>query len=663
MTPRSAFQRKLIYLAVLVGLMLPLAWLGMPASSRSEGGTLAVLRKKYQLNHESLGSLDPTSETVRLSALGLRGLATALLWQKADDFRKKEDWSNLMATIDTIVKLQPHYISVWRYQGWNVAYNISVEWDDYRDRYYWVMRGVHFLENGTRVNQNDPSLLYDTGWTLTHKIGRADEHVFFRQLFQKDPDFHPPSRPFRERDNWLVGKEYYRRSEKENDKGLRRFRGTAPVIYHSTPALANYYYAMAIQSEGQLDERATQAWDTAYREWAGTGQQPLSLGERLFDSYEGPHRLNDYESVRATVDRERAQLDELVPGARAKLAADKLATLTPNEARLLNTPEDQFTQTEEYQIKDAAQHKTLVTDAEIAALAAPDKKAQSQKLVQSIQHNLEAMHWINSDRGIVNFNYWRTRARSEQTRSALAARRAMYLGQTAFAAAELEKARDEFEDGLEYWRVVLDDFPALRNDVMTADELLGHAERYRYSVLQNLEQKPELPKGYGFVSNSEVLDWERFARWLLDQSQAPPDSPGSRIWETLSRSSRKSLERSPMNPGKDLDEYEQGEILFAINSILQRTDCQQKFFPEVMPSADEEKVLQKFREAEKTGLFAGLPRRELRLVNRKLLERALPELIRPARPIFALQDLMDRHPSIAQYKHLTNQPRITPAVP
>ncbi len=32
------------------------------------------------------------------------------------------------ATTESVILLQPHYIQVWRYLGWNLAWNVSAEW-------------------------------------------------------------------------------------------------------------------------------------------------------------------------------------------------------------------------------------------------------------------------------------------------------------------------------------------------------------------------------------------------------------------------------------------------------------------------------------------------------------------------------------------------------
>ena len=125
------------------------------------------------LSQCKLGQIDPTSETIKLATFGLRGVAALVLWEKANDYKMKEDWTNFTATLNQIVKLQPHFISVWIHQAWNMSYNMSVEFDDYRERYRCVIKGINFLKQGIEYNKTEPRLNWETGWVISQKIGRS----------------------------------------------------------------------------------------------------------------------------------------------------------------------------------------------------------------------------------------------------------------------------------------------------------------------------------------------------------------------------------------------------------------------------------------------------------------------------------------------------------
>ena len=147
-------------------------------------GTRIDFRRPY------LGEIDPASESMKLATLGMRGVAANLLWERANRYKREHDWDSLAATLNQISKLQPNFISVWQFQGWNLAYNVSIEFDDYRSRYQWVKRGIDFYREGFRYNTEEPVLDWEVGWTFGHKMGKADEYVQFRRLYRDDRDYH-----------------------------------------------------------------------------------------------------------------------------------------------------------------------------------------------------------------------------------------------------------------------------------------------------------------------------------------------------------------------------------------------------------------------------------------------------------------------------------------
>ena len=88
MTSRSTFVRKIIYLVAIAVLLMPLFWLSQPATSGttgvpgSPGGVLAQMRDRAQLSQAQLGQIDPTSVTIKLATLGMRGVAANILWKR-----------------------------------------------------------------------------------------------------------------------------------------------------------------------------------------------------------------------------------------------------------------------------------------------------------------------------------------------------------------------------------------------------------------------------------------------------------------------------------------------------------------------------------------------------------------------------------------------------
>ncbi len=268
----TARQRKLAYLVGIVVLSLPIIGLGMPASDEeNSGGRLAHLRQEYDLGESTLGKVDPTSATMNLVLLGMRGVAVNLLRMELDQQKDRKQWAQMRATTESVILLQPHFIQVWRYLGWNLAYNVSAEWDAVEDRYFWVKEGAKFLMQGADRNKKDPEIYWETGRTLGQKIGRADEWKFFRKFFKVDPDeerfnkgpdndINPEGK-----DNYLAAKDWYNKANAAEDKHEQHIMMQA--LFRSYPARSQLDFAEALQREGIFDGGARDAWEKAHHEW------------------------------------------------------------------------------------------------------------------------------------------------------------------------------------------------------------------------------------------------------------------------------------------------------------------------------------------------------------------------------------------------------------
>ena len=320
-------------------LLMPLFWLSQPATNAvkgvqgSPGGMLARLRDQYRLSQSQLGQIDPTSVTIKLATLGMRGVAANILWEKATDFKMKKDWTNLGATLNQITKVQPNFINVWSNQAWNLSYNVSVEFDDYRQRYRWVIKGIDFLKEGIRYNERQPRLLWDLGWIISEKIGKADESKQFRKLFKEDDDFHDrdplyPGRPLALRDNWLVGKEWFDRMIQMVDAGMSML-GKSPLIYRSSGPMCQMSYAEYLEKDGTFGEVAKGAWVGAGQEWQRYASEEIPTSFKDEKTQEPiVIRLGEEEMKQETARKLVAQLEAIQPGLREKIVAEKRAALT-----------------------------------------------------------------------------------------------------------------------------------------------------------------------------------------------------------------------------------------------------------------------------------------------------------------------------------------------
>ncbi len=286
----KSFYRKVGYAAAIFLLLFPILWLGAPSSRGGPGkpdepgGKLAQLRTEAKLGQADLGAIDPASETIRMATLGLRGMAVTMLWTKANEYKKTEDWTAFQATLDQLARLQPYFIKVWQYQAWNLSYNVSVELDNVRDRFYYVKQGIQYLKDGIVYLRDNPSLLDDLGWFCGNKVGRADEHEQYRRLFKADDDLHPEGRLAEDRDNWLVSKDWYKQAISAVDDKKQPLGTKNPTTFFDSPARSQMSYAEAIEEEGVFRDRAREAWKEGAELWKGYGTARNARGERLSHS-------------------------------------------------------------------------------------------------------------------------------------------------------------------------------------------------------------------------------------------------------------------------------------------------------------------------------------------------------------------------------------------
>lgn len=273
MNQMSSRNRKFLYMGGIILLLFPIAYLGMPATEPGEsGGTISQQRQTYKLGEATLGDVDPTSATMNLVLLGMRGIAGSVLWTQAEEEKKTKNWSALEATVESLIKLQPRFMGVWKFQGWNLAYNVSAECDAVEDRFFWVKKGAKFLLRGIKQNEDAVELYYNTGEFMGKKMGRSDERVQFRKFFKSDPDprfegLADPELNRDQRDNYLVAKEYYLDANtKEELPGVDQHI-MARCLFRSYPWRSQMDYASAIESEGTFGEVAREAWQQGNSEW------------------------------------------------------------------------------------------------------------------------------------------------------------------------------------------------------------------------------------------------------------------------------------------------------------------------------------------------------------------------------------------------------------
>ncbi len=559
MTPQRTFARKVAYVVAIGLLLIPLFLLARPTSTGRPGGKLSQLRETQGLSEAQIGEIDPTSEAMKLSTFGMRGVATAILWQKSVDYQKKKDWTGLAATLNQIIRLEPHFISVWKFQSWNMAYNVSAEFDDYRERYRWVIKGIEFLIQGVEYNERNPVLHCQVGWDIAQKIGTADEKAQFRKLFKADDEFHNKYRTpsYEERDNWLVGKSWYVKAEKLVSEGESIGKMGENIFYARRPK-CQMEYARNVESDGTyFGEKAGQFWELAHREWTEEfGAMPIRTTYRDEQDEIIKIVLNDYEELGAELRLIDEEFDTLQPDLRDKLLRERWDNLeksdrdcwrylvgsgeTPFEMRATAAQLDKLVS--DWRNDSIELVRPVVTKQQAAALEVPkamrtsrdtqlveqamrtigeaayraheamrinlddlarqlkgEPRQRAFKLVEKASELEHKQRIIGSYRGTVNYEEWEFRSRYEQLPETLTAREYVFTGREALANGLLPEAQDYFRRGLEAWGKLLarEDCQRLIDDRDTTDDLTEIVNSY----VTLLEQRDELfPEDFPLAS-------------------------------------------------------------------------------------------------------------------------------------------------------------------
>ena len=487
MNRTTSLWRKLTYLAILLAMLIPLFMLGQPSGGKGDpGGQLSVMRHEYNIAESDLGEISPASETMKLASLGMRGVAATLLWNKAHTYKVMHEWDRLKATLNNIALLQPHFDKVWEHQAHNLAYNVSTEFDDYRQRYEMVREGTEFLTRGVRQNTNAPRLVWYTGWFYGQKLGMSDEKVQFRRLFSDDVLLHEALQaeniavdsfeargPLGKPDNWLVGRLWLNHGYELVDSGVKIRRQT-PLNFYETGPKWRIKHAESIESEGILDARAQNAWQLASDDWLAFGTRSIPTTSPF------TIKLNVLEELEAQREEKIEEFRLLNEEAFATARQALIDSMPAEILEFWQKPESELTFQQKQLMPSIL--KGLVPD--LTALAKTSDKSvrlDSVNLAAQVKDLNERILKTTGYRTQINYPYWKTLAQAEQEERTVKARRLIYEAEQANDNAELDKAIELYEQAFAVWAEIFDDYPLLTIDD-TAEDLFESVRRYMVAI-------------------------------------------------------------------------------------------------------------------------------------------------------------------------------------
>ncbi|HNQ88616.1 MAG TPA: hypothetical protein PKM73_08385 [Verrucomicrobiota bacterium] len=191
MKRRSSRIRQGILLAVAAALLV--------SAYHSERG-LNQRRSELGLTRvEPLTNAPPILALTTVALGGFRGLIANALWIRAMDLQENDQYFEKVQLADWITKLQPHNATVWVVQAWDMSYNISIKFSDFRDRWMWVKRGIELLrDQALRYNPHEVLIYRELAWHFQHKMGANmdDAHKFYKGVWAAEmeavlPGGHP----------------------------------------------------------------------------------------------------------------------------------------------------------------------------------------------------------------------------------------------------------------------------------------------------------------------------------------------------------------------------------------------------------------------------------------------------------------------------------------
>jgi hypothetical protein len=546
---RSNFIRKLVYMGLALALFVVILQVRKP---------IERIRAAEGLSETTLGNVDPTSSTMVLVLGGMRGIAVNFLWSQALELQKNQDWYAYEPIVESIIKLQPHFVRVWTFQGWNLAYNITADWDQVEDKYYWIKHGIKFLRRGTAVNDDSPELRWDVGWTYFHKIGKADEAVLLRKIFQQDdkPEIDAQGRAqpaFNQNnlDNYIASLEWFQKAVAKCDEPpIKKPKRMGEVAFRSYPAHAQTNSVQAEEEEGLFSEGsegiaarwliALQLWrDFADFEYTyaepqrkvkldytpdifGDLYRSVTLMTRIrsldFALPKDWNQTDPRELVEHTrlvwSDQTAADLEKLSPDEKTKAMTDWAVGVWDMIAR--DTPRllAEFGQPT-IDILPAGAGEALVgvrsafeklKALDVSVLARDDAEgervrkqiaelAEPAEKLGALAH--EELYWCDRYSTMINYRYWKERTVAESEPDTIAARQLFFTGLESFREGDPETAHTKLKEGLDLWKKVLDKFTRLRDDDLTVEETVKVVMAYKH-VRDQLEMPPLSPEDTPF---------------------------------------------------------------------------------------------------------------------------------------------------------------------
>ena len=167
----------------LVFILLALVLLALAASRLSP---LDSSRRELGLDYEEPLKGSEIAGELRIPTVAMftfRSLILDYLWIRADNLKNDGQYFDALHLSRLICALQPNLASVWDFQAWNMAYNISVAMPTFPERWNWVRAGFELLrDEGLKYNPGNEKIYHSLVMIFQHKMGAIsdDAHYYYK---------------------------------------------------------------------------------------------------------------------------------------------------------------------------------------------------------------------------------------------------------------------------------------------------------------------------------------------------------------------------------------------------------------------------------------------------------------------------------------------------
>ena len=577
------FIRKIIYIALIGALLIPLSMISRPETRSPDGkiadagGQLSILREEHDLSQAKMSEIDPASETMKLASLGLRGVAVNMLWMQATEHRKKENFDQLRSTLEALTKIQPSFVKVWEHQAHNLAYNVSMEFDDYEYRYKWVKDGIGFLKQGIPYNKRDHRITDQLGFFTGNKIGKSDEKLSFRRMFRNDTEYHYEMSDYIDPDdyyqsaaygydNWKMAYQWYDYSRTLVEEKSCRQRRSDLLFYMWRPAqLRNQ--ALGLLEEERPEAEIQEIWERAEVEWLDYGNHEISntLGITI-TLEEMAKNQTDVEAWRKKFDALRTKEGsdlETIGELRQQRMNDMISDrkISEQDLALTELPSDQLNDEQSRvvkRLKKTLEGMRFELDPQLLLETREEDRFEAKKYLGEILLLRQKMKTIGSSSNTVNYAYWRERTQSEADTMTLEAHRALYDADEMWRQSIYDDEYDFdyktkkktitkrgaitlYDDAFAKWNDVLKEYPELKEGVFMRDLMAKGATYWDMLEITNRQWPDDFP-----------------LQWLIDERAAAGDRDGLPSSETIEayKSAREPEEEDMESEGEENIESE-----------------------------------------------------------------------------------------------------------